>query len=63
MPNHRRNLIELVFEHILNNVQVFFNIRRSWTKHPKGGKDTRGTSVDKWFDDALTKTWMNASKI
>ncbi len=49
--------IELAFEHILNNVQVVFNIRRSWTKHPKGGKDTLYVSVDKWLDDALTKTW------
>jgi DNA sulfur modification protein DndD len=49
--------IELAFEHILNNVQVVFHIKRSWTKNPKGGKDTLYVSVDKWLDDALTKTW------
>lgn len=49
--------IELAFEHILNNIQVVFHIKRSWTKNPKGGKDTLYVSVDKWLDDALTKTW------
>lgn len=49
--------IELTFEDILNNVQVEFRIKRTWTINPKGGKDTLYVSCDRWLDDSLTKTW------
>lgn len=49
--------IELAFEHILNNLQVEFRIKRTWTKNPKGGKDTLGVMVDDWPDTALTQIW------
>lgn len=49
--------VELVFEHILNNVQVEFRIKRTWTKKPKGGKDSLGVLVDKRLDTALAQIW------
>ncbi|MGB3693725.1 MAG: DNA sulfur modification protein DndD [Spirulinaceae cyanobacterium] len=49
--------IELAFEHIYNSQQAVFRIRRSWLRNPRNGKDTLSIAVDKWFDDALTKTW------
>lgn len=49
--------IELAFEHILNNVQVEFRIKRTWTKNPKGGKDILGVLVDDWPDTALAQIW------
>ncbi len=50
-------VIELAFEHVLNNLQVVFRVQRSWTRNIKNGKDNLSVSVDKWLDDALTKTW------
>lgn len=49
--------IELVFEDVLNNLPVEFHVKRTWTKNPKGGKDTLSVASDKWLDDSLTKTW------
>lgn len=49
--------IELAFEHILNNVQVEFRIKRTWTTNPKGGKDILGVLVDDWPDTALAQIW------
>jgi DNA sulfur modification protein DndD len=49
--------IELLFEHILNNVPVEFRIKRTWKKNPRNGKDTLGVLVDDWPDAALAKTW------
>ncbi|KJH73123.1 DNA sulfur modification protein DndD [Aliterella atlantica] len=49
--------IELAFEHILNNVQVEFRIKRTWTKNPKNGKDNLGILVDDWSDKALAQIW------
>ena len=50
-------IIELAFEHVLNNIQVIFRLKRTWLKNPKNGKDILHVSVDQWLDDALTKTW------
>ncbi len=49
--------IELAFEHILNNMQVEFRLKRTWTKNPKGGKDILSVTVDDWPDIALTQIW------
>ncbi|PPS45012.1 DNA sulfur modification protein DndD [Chroococcidiopsis sp. TS-821] len=49
--------IELAFESILDNVQVEFRIKRSWTKNPRNGKDTLGILVDDWPDSALAQVW------
>lgn len=49
--------IELAFEHVLNNMQVEFRIKRTWTKNPKGGKDILGVLVDDWPDTALAQIW------
>jgi DNA sulfur modification protein DndD len=49
--------IELAFESILDNVQVEFRIKRSWTKNPRNGKDTLGILVDDWPDSALAQIW------
>ena len=49
--------IELLFEHILNNVPVEFRIKRTWKKNPRNAKDTLGVLVDDWPDTALAKTW------
>ena len=56
-PLGEQTCIELAFEHILNNVQVEFRIKRTWTKNPKGGKDTLGVLVDDWPDTALAQIW------
>lgn len=50
-------IIELAFEHVLNNVPVIFRLKRTWWKNSKNGKDILNVSVDQWLDDALTKTW------
>ncbi|MGD2183994.1 DNA sulfur modification protein DndD [Lusitaniella coriacea] len=50
-------VVELSFEHIRDNVPVVFRIQRTWTKSKKKGKDRLRISIDKWLDDALTKTW------
>ena len=49
--------IELLFEHILNNIPVEFRIKRTWRKNPRNAKDTLGVLVDDWPDTALAKTW------
>lgn len=56
-PLGEQTCIELAFEHILNNVQVEFRIKRTWTKNPKNGKDTLGILVDEWSDKALAQIW------
>lgn len=56
-PIGEQTCIELAFEHILNNVQVEFRIKRTWTTNPKGGKDTLGVLVDDWPDTALAQIW------
>lgn len=56
-PIGEQTCIELAFEHILNNVQVEFRIKRTWTKNPKNGKDTLGILVDEWSDKALAQIW------
>jgi DNA sulfur modification protein DndD len=49
--------IELAFEHVYENTNVVYRIRRSWLKSEKNTKDKLEISIDKWFDSALTKTW------
>ncbi|MFP4300029.1 MAG: DNA sulfur modification protein DndD [Spirulinaceae cyanobacterium] len=49
--------IELAFEHVYENTNVVYRIRRSWLKSDKNTKDKLEISIDKWFDSALTKTW------
>lgn len=56
-PIDEQTCIELAFEHILNNVQVEFRIKRTWTKNPKNGKDNLGILVDEWSDKALAQIW------
>ncbi len=56
-PIGEQTCIELAFEHILNNVQVEFRIKRTWTKTPKNGKDNLGILVDEWSDKALAQIW------
>ena len=56
-PTGEPTCIELAFEHILNNVQVQFRIKRTWTKNPKGGKDILGVLIDDWPDTALAQIW------
>lgn len=56
-PIGEQTCIELAFEHILNNVQVEFRIKRTWTKNPKNGRDNLGILVDEWSDKALAQIW------
>lgn len=49
--------VELLFEHIYNNMQVEFRIKRSWTRNPKNGKDILGVLIDEWPDSAWAETW------
>ncbi|MEC4806039.1 MAG: DNA sulfur modification protein DndD [Jaaginema sp. PMC 1079.18] len=50
-------VVELAFEHIYENTNVVYRIRRSWLKNDKNNKDKLEVSIDTWFDSALTKTW------
>lgn len=56
-PLGEQTSIELAFEDILDNVQVEFRIKRSWTKNPRNAKDTLGILVDDWPDTALAQIW------
>ena len=56
-PIGETTCIELAFEHILNNVQVEFRIKRTWNSNPKGGKDILGVLIDDWPDTALAQIW------
>lgn len=49
--------VELAFEHILNGIPKTIRVQRTWTRQPKGGKDTLDVTVNDWPDDVLVKTW------
>lgn len=49
--------IELVFEHIENDLPVELRIVRYWEKNPKDGKDTLGILEGDWPRTDLTNTW------
>lgn len=49
--------VELAFEHVYENQNVVYRLRRSWLKNDKNTKDKLEVSIDTWFDSALTKTW------
>jgi hypothetical protein len=54
-PTH----IELAFQQTLNNAPqpTEFRIHRTWTRHPKNGRDKLEISKDGSSDAALTKAW------
>jgi len=54
---HEETSVELLFEHIVNNMQVEFRVKRRWTKNPKNGKDILGILIDDWPDSAWVETW------
>ncbi|WP_017298291.1 DNA sulfur modification protein DndD [Nodosilinea nodulosa] len=49
--------VELAFEYILNGIPKTIRVQRTWSRQPKGGKDTLDVSVDDWADDVLVQTW------
>lgn len=49
--------VELAFEHVYENKNVVYRIRRSWLKSDKNTKDKLEVSIDTWLNSALTKTW------
>ena len=54
---HEETSVELLFEHIVKNMQVEFRVKRRWTKNPKNGKDILGILIDDWPDSAWVETW------
>ncbi|MBD2482015.1 DNA sulfur modification protein DndD [Planktothrix sp. FACHB-1365] len=54
---HEETSVELLFEHIVKNMQVQFRVKRRWTKNPKNGKDILGILIDDWPDSAWLETW------
>ncbi|WP_072717287.1 MULTISPECIES: DNA sulfur modification protein DndD [Planktothrix] len=54
---HEETSVELLFEHIVQNMQVQFRVKRRWTKNPKNGKDILGILIDDWPDSAWLETW------
>ncbi len=54
---HEETSVELLFEHIVKNMQVQFRVKRRWTRNPKNGKDTLGILLDDWPDSAWLETW------
>ncbi|HAO12010.1 MAG TPA: DNA sulfur modification protein DndD [Planktothrix sp. UBA8407] len=54
---HEETSVELLFEHIIKNMQVEFRVKRRWTKNPKNGKDILGILIDDWPDSAWVETW------
>jgi putative sulfurtransferase DndC len=57
--NDEPTSIELAFQQTLNNAPqpTEFRIHRTWTRHPKNGRDTLKISTDGLPDAALTKAW------
>lgn len=56
---HEETSVELLFEHILNNMQVEFRVKRRWKPDTlkNKNKDTLGVLIDDWPDSALIETW------
>jgi len=54
---HEETSVELLFEHIVKNMQVQFRVKRRWTRNPKNGKDILGILLDDWPDSAWLETW------
>ncbi|VXD11192.1 conserved hypothetical protein [Planktothrix serta PCC 8927] len=54
---HEETSVELLFEHIIKNMQVQFRVKRRWTRNPKNGKDILGILIDDWPDSAWLETW------
>ncbi len=54
---HEETSVELLFEHIIKNMQVEFRVKRRWTRNPKNGKDILGILIDDWPDSAWLETW------
>jgi DNA sulfur modification protein DndD len=56
---HEKTRIELVFEHIENDIPVKYRIVRTWERNPKDGKDQLGIlgDDDTWPVDALANIW------
>ncbi|PSB02514.1 DNA sulfur modification protein DndD [Merismopedia glauca] len=50
-------IVELLFEHILENVPVEFRIVRKWRKSDRNEKDSLGILVDDWKDQYYTENW------
>ena len=57
--NDEPTSIELAFQQTLNNAPqpTEFRIHRTWTRHPKNGRDTLKICTDGLPDAALTKAW------
>ncbi len=53
--------VELTIQHVLRlgniDKRAEIRVQRSWSRHPKGGKDHLQVFLDGWQDDILTKTW------
>jgi DNA sulfur modification protein DndD len=49
--------VELAFEYVLNGVPKIIRVQRTWSRQPKGGKDTLDVTIDDWADDVLVQTW------
>lgn len=56
---HEETSVELLFEHILNNMQVEFRVKRRWKPDTlkNKSKDILGVLIDDWPDSALIETW------
>ncbi len=59
LPLMKKTRIELVFEHIENDIPVKYRIVRTWERNPKDGKDQLGIlgDDDTWPVDALANIW------
>lgn len=57
-PPVEKTRIELVFEHIENDLPVQYRIVRTWEKNPKDGKDSLGIlGSTEWIESALANIW------
>ena len=57
-PPVDKTRIELVFEHIENDLPVQYRLVRTWEKNPKDGKDSLGIlSSTEWIESALANIW------
>jgi DNA sulfur modification protein DndD len=50
-------VIELLFEHILDNIPVEFRIVRKWRKSDRNEKDSLGILLDDWREQYYTENW------
>lgn len=49
--------VELAFEYILNGISKTIRVQRTWSRQPRGGKDSLDVSINGWPDDVLVQTW------